>query len=186
MWYKDLATKYAQVTYSEVQAAAGTVSIDYWFFYVFDYYTNGLGNHEGDWERIQVRIAAGSIADALKLDASRGAASLSAAYSRHRCDSNENMPARTWDAIGHEGAHPLVYVADGSHANYFSAGDGNRQPATLIDGTCFLGSAGDVTPAEVRVAPSLVLIDCAAKPAGLDRFAGGWGLRGPRGPCFHK
>ena len=53
--YKELASKYSRVTYAEVKAAAGVVSIDYWFFYVFNTYTHNLVNHQGDWEPHQVR-----------------------------------------------------------------------------------------------------------------------------------
>jgi hypothetical protein len=96
------------------------------------------------------------------------------------------MPVRTWDVAGHDGSHPLVYVGTGSHANYFDAGNNGQQAATLVDGACFLGSAGDSTPAQRRISPIPVLIDCAGHRPAWTAFAGGWGVEGPRGPCQHQ
>ena len=181
-----VAPIYEPVTYAEVRSSANLVTIDYWFFYIADFSIGNVDNHEGDWERAQVRITASSLSDALKIDGARDPAKVALALSRHRCDSNQSMPVRTWDVTGHQGTHPLVYVGDGSHANYFDAGNEGKQPLTLVDGACFLGSAGDFTPADRSVTPQPVLIDCAGQSPKWVTFAGGWGIEGPRGPCQHR
>jgi hypothetical protein len=179
--------KYAAATYSEVKSADGIVSVDYWFFYLANFSIGNIDNHEGDWERIQVRIAAASVDDAARVNPLKDAAKVSFAYSRHRCDSTANMPVRAWGDVGHDdGTHPIVYVGNGSHANYFTAGNNGQQAATLVDGACFLGSTGDNTPAQRKVAPTPVLIDCADHLPAWTAFNGSWGVEGPRGPCQHR
>lgn len=80
------------------------VAIQYWIFYVFN---NFLNWHEGDWEQITVDV--------------RNRKRPRFAYSSH----NRGQRAE-WDelapGVGRIGRHPVVYVANGSHANYFRAG----------------------------------------------------------------
>jgi len=185
--YKSkVVSKYDPVTYAEVRSSGNSVTIDYWFFYIANFSIGNVDNHEGDWERAQVRITATSVAEALKVDPAREPAKVILAYSRHRCDSTQSMPVRTWDIAQHDRSHPLVYVGAGSHANYFDAGNEGKQALTLVDGACFLGSAGDFTPGDRRVSPLPVLIDCAALLPKWTSFQGGWGVEGPRGPCQHR
>jgi hypothetical protein len=78
--------------------------IQYWFLYA---YNNGpLNNHQGDWEVIQIFLdSSGNPEKAL--------------YSQH--GSGENAP---WADVEKQGNHPIVYVAQGSHANYFRSYQG--------------------------------------------------------------
>ena len=61
------------------------------------------GRHEGDWELVQVRLAGGAPATVLA--------------SQH-----SGAEACGWDAVRHDGTHPVVFVANGSHAGYFRPG----------------------------------------------------------------
>jgi hypothetical protein len=84
--------------------------ITYWFFYAFnDGPTQGkldkVDDHEGDWERICVR-----------LDSNNRATEV--AYYQH--EGHKTLPWRSVPKSGE--THPVVYSARGSHASYESAG----------------------------------------------------------------
>jgi phage-related protein len=146
----------------------GGVVIEYWFFY---YYNGdrplGIGNHEGDWERIQVHLNAGG-------------QPISATYSQHtggeRCDWI-HVP-RTSDG------RPIVYVGTGSHANFFSPGHHE------VDGGAFYDDTdGNATP----VTPYVYDVGLVPQPRWLD-WPGKWGASmggdnyqqpSPQGPKFH-
>ena len=178
--YDRLAPDYGRVAYANVQSQPGTVLINYWLFYFFNFNPADIGNHEGDWERVQVRILARDVADALSYDPRRDPERFSLAISRHRCDSTGSMPIRPWSQAASDGTHPVVFVAYGSHANYFEPGfkrpghDGVQ--CTVID------NATD----ERRLKVQPVVIDCAAASPNWLAFPGGWGAGGPDGPCQHE
>jgi hypothetical protein len=81
----------------------GRLWLQYWlFFYYNDYQLLGRlsgGNHEGDWELVQLRLDAAE-------------RPVQAVYSQHRQAESRAFTGTT----------PTVYVARGSHANYFSTG----------------------------------------------------------------
>jgi hypothetical protein len=88
--------------------------ITYWFFYA---YNDGfsLGNHEGDWEAIVVRLNNDNRATEVS-------------YNRHNCnrvfDWEDIRKTNSRGRVRASGTHPLVYSARGSHASY--AGPGRR------------------------------------------------------------
>jgi hypothetical protein len=90
---------------------ANTAYLEYWFFYSFNHYKN---QHEGDWEMIALEFqwSERSPFDAWYRDP------IGASYSAHT-----RSRWRTFDQVESEGEflekHPIVYVALGSHANYF-------------------------------------------------------------------
>ncbi len=157
---------------------SGRFTIQYWFFY---FYNDWFNKHEGDWEMIQVML-------------DRAGRPEWAVYSQH-----EDGTRRPWQDVPREdGTHPVVYVALGSHANYFRGDDlfphgrtvGNSQ-AQVVDRT---GRHG-------RIKLPLVLLPedrprADGKPAGGDDlawldFGGHWGentavggFSGPLGPAF--
>jgi VPS62-like protein len=91
-------TVYAHVTrYDD----SGQYAVQYWFLYLFNY---RLNEHESDWEQITIRLDE----DKRPIDA---------LYSAH---AGGNV--RPWSQLRHEGDHPVVYPALGSHANYFAPG----------------------------------------------------------------
>ncbi len=105
--YENNRLKYGDVVYvhlnkSEYAGITYTV-IQYWFFYAFN---NGEFNqHEGDWEMVQVL-----------LDEQNSPAYLV-------CTQHNGRERRSWNNIDKVGDHPIVYVALGSHANYFTTED---------------------------------------------------------------
>lgn len=105
--YMEALPGYANRIYGRVaHGEDGKMWLQYWFYYYFDSQGDfGQNVHEGDWEMVQVGLGAGNSPD-------------TAAYSQHgdgeRC---------TWPAdIDVVNGHPVVYVAQGSHASYFRAG----------------------------------------------------------------
>jgi hypothetical protein len=114
---KHAAAAHANVRYrNRVHARAkrddqGRLWLQYWCFY---YYNNfqlagpfSAGNHEGDWEMVQIL-----------LDAKE--APVQAVYAQH-----SSAEAKPWSAVRKppvSAATPLVYVARGSHAAYFTPG----------------------------------------------------------------
>ena len=80
----------------------GGVNAQYWFFYP---YNDGIGpqNHEGDWEMITVRRRSDGAADGAFVCA------------------HGDCPWRWGDQLQWAwNTHPIIWVADGSHASYAS------------------------------------------------------------------
>lgn len=165
---------YARLTTDE---GSGRITIQYWFFY---FYNDWFNKHEGDWEMIQVML-------------DRAGRPEWAVYSQH-----EGGTRRRWQDVPREdGTHPVVYVALGSHANYFRGDElfphgrtvGNSQ-VEVVDRT---GRNGRIE------LPVIVLLEDRSRADGgpapsdlawLD-FAGHWGentavggFSGPLGPAF--
>ena len=78
----------------------GGMNVQYWFFYA---YNDNVGsfNHEGDWESITVRLNPQGNPDGLYVCA------------HAKCDLHAASNI-TWHAT----RHPIIWVADGSHASY--------------------------------------------------------------------
>jgi hypothetical protein len=89
-------------------ANTGDYSVQYWFLYLFNY---RLNRHESDWEQITIQL-------------DKDQHPLSVLYSSH-----STGYVRSWDLTERDGDHPVVYVARGSHANYFHAGS---HPVTIL------------------------------------------------------
>lgn len=95
------------VIYGRVVASPTGYLVRYWLFYEFDdwhsLHSRLWQAHEGDWESITVAVG------------SNGEPQF-AAYSEH-CSGT----VRSWTSVSKRGGtHPVVYVALGSHANYFT------------------------------------------------------------------
>ncbi|MGH3075358.1 MAG: Vps62-related protein, partial [Gaiellales bacterium] len=153
----------------------GQIALQYWMFYVFNDWNN---LHEGDWEMIQLNFPASTAAEALKVTPSE------VGYSQH-----EGGERASWDDPKLErvdGTHPVVYPADGSHANFYGAalylGASGSQGVGCDD----TRNAGLVTRPADEVIPS----DPAQARADFPwiAFEGRWGERqpaffnGPTGP----
>jgi hypothetical protein len=91
--------------------------LQYWLFYYYnDYQLLGPlsgGNHEGDWELVQVRLNAAEIPEQI-------------VFSQHK-----DAESKAWKDAPKAGSTPLVYVARGSHANYF--GKGTKWTGNWVD-----------------------------------------------------
>jgi hypothetical protein len=83
--------------------------ITYWFFYAYNAgpAPGGVDNHEGDWERISVKLNRQNRATAV-------------AYFQHT-----GHEEKRWRDVPKQGSHPLVFSAKGSHASYDSPGAKN-------------------------------------------------------------
>jgi hypothetical protein len=99
------------VVYGRHEVDAGTVVLQYWFFYDDNFWSlqyppSGFAwqAHEGDWEVVTV-----------VLDEEQRP--VEAGYSQH-CTGER----RAWGGVQRQGTHPVVYVATGSHANLFAPG----------------------------------------------------------------
>jgi hypothetical protein len=98
--------------YGRVAREDGQIILRYWFFYYDDVYSYAdppsdfiWQAHEGDWEDVSVVLAGDE-------------QPLYVGYSQH-CAGQR----RAWaDTPRLDDTHPLVHVAVGSHANYFSGG----------------------------------------------------------------
>jgi hypothetical protein len=141
----------------------GSKALQYWFFYYFNWHPapTTLGDHEGDWEMVQVELDARGIPGRVT-------------YAQHgggeQC--NWSLVTRTGDG------RPAVYVAQGTHASYFRPG--SKPPSETAP-------AGDeVLWSAPAYSPSVEEIDPIA-PGWLD-WAGRWGesttgdFQSPYGP----
>ena len=143
------------------------VTIQYWLFY---YYNDWFNKHEGDWEMVQVVLDAADTPEWLVLSQHHGGT------------------RRSWGAVQVEaGTHPAVYVALGSHANYF------LEDETYANGTA-IGNVRleimDRTGSHGRTVPQVILIPdraaIEADPASWTGLAwlsycGRWGEPAPQG-----
>jgi hypothetical protein len=94
------------VVYTRQLAAAGVIWYQYWFWYLYNPgppALHGVGRHEGDWEMVQI----GQV----------GARPLFVTCSQHNTGGK-----REWWACEIREGRVVVYVALGSHANYFTPG----------------------------------------------------------------
>ena len=103
--------RYANRVYGHARRdAQGRLWLQYWLFYYYnDFQLLGPllsgGKHEGDWELVQLRLERRRAARAGRLQPAHA------------------LPrARPGADVKKAGNAPLVYVARGSHANYFGAG----------------------------------------------------------------
>jgi hypothetical protein len=102
--------------YGRAARTADRIVLQYWLFYYDDALLlppTPFGifwqSHEGDWEVVNVVL-------------DQNGQPLEAAYSQH-C-TGERMPWGQVEKSPADSTHPVVYVALGSHANYFSPGAG--------------------------------------------------------------
>lgn len=91
----------ARVGYRQVVEGGGMQWAQYWLWYLYNpkkFFV--AGEHEGDWEFVQVGYAAGT--------------PVCMTASQHKSGG-----ARWWWEIEKRDGRPIIYVARGSHANYF-------------------------------------------------------------------
>ncbi len=176
--YQEVKAGNPPVAYAHIQTEPGFdgFALQYWFFYYFNDWNN---THEGDWEMIQLAFDAGSASEALQQEPVR------VALSQH-----EGGEIADWDEgkVKKEEGRPAVYVARGSHANYF-------QPGIYIgvarEGAGFgcEGSSDPLrrVPLEAQLVPPEVTD--ADSPFAWIEFEGRWGelqgkhFDGPTGPA---
>ncbi len=90
-----------KVGYRREKKGGGLTWVQYWFWYLYNpkrFYL--AGEHEGDWEFVQVGYG--------------GETPVCMTTSQHKSGG-----ARMWWELERREGRPVVYVANGSHANYF-------------------------------------------------------------------
>ncbi|MFC1995365.1 hypothetical protein ACFLVM_00595 [Chloroflexota bacterium] len=114
--YDEVKENYQPTVYARVKEAEGTdyTVVQYWLFY----YLNDWRNiHEGDWELIQLNFPGHSAKELL----ANAEQPVFVAYSQHQAGQRISWSDMV-EAGMVTGTHPKVYVARGSHANYFAPG----------------------------------------------------------------
>ena len=187
----EAAHSAAPAVYGATFRKGRRIALQYWLFYPFDAYSPEVPPnpqfaqvHEGDWEMVTVILDANG-------------KPLTAGYSRH-CGGAR----RDWAKVERRGTHPVVYVALGSHANYFGPGrfpqDKRCWPAVAISIIEQNGkSVVDFVERGRTVRPRVISVS-ARLPEWM-AFPGTWGEdrivqiidqkftfgAGPTGPAFH-
>jgi hypothetical protein len=146
--YASKASSVGYYAYVQVVNSGSSTVIQYWLFYA---YNNGpLNDHQGDIEVVEIL-----------LDSS--GTPVKASYSQHGAGENA-----AWGDVEKTDGHPVVYVAQGSHANYFRSYQGKIGIENDI-----VGSNGiTIMPTDLQ----LVILD-GNHPGWLD-FKGRWGYWG--------
>jgi hypothetical protein len=178
LWAREATAGTTATTYAHVTTEPGRddrLALQYWFFYPFNDFNN---THEGDWEMIQLLFATDDATQALDQTP------IEVGFSQH-----EGMEVADWDDPKLQivdVTHPVVHVANGSHANFY-------------DSALYLGTSGEEgfgcddtrEPADaLRPTVAVVPDDPAAARAAFPwiEFPGRWGERqesfynGPTGP----
>lgn len=160
----DNPGEYDNRTYARVvddPAESGEKILQYWFYYYYNQWQfAGGGDHEGDWEWVQIRI-------------DESGSPISAAFGQHgageRCD---------WDNVQTDSGTLVVWPAVGSHANYFHPGTyGVDEVPGPIDGE------DETAMAESYLQDDLALIDDTSTEDWGDwlTWEGRWGASGDPG-----
>jgi len=148
------------------------IVLQYWLFY---FYNDWFNKHEGDWELVQVVLDYDQNPEWVILSQHHGGTK------------------RTWETtLVEDGTHPKVYVALGSHANYFWGNEiypngidiGNTR-VEIVDKT---GSVDRTLP-QVLLIPESIGYQSSNGDASWLNFLGSWGeqafqkdFSGPTGP----
>ena len=180
------------VVYAAAFHSRSRVALQYWLFSAFNLWSPSVPpsaefwqSHEADWEAVTVLL-------------DERARPVEVGLSRH-CGGAR----RAWSRVEKRGSRPVVYVALGSHANYFAPG------ATRLDPRCWPSEAVAIYKAygvamldhaarSALVAPGLVRVTRATQA--WMSFGGAWGEAqyasfpgnvfrfgaSPRGPVFHQ
>jgi hypothetical protein len=175
-WYRASMANHEPTAYARVVESGGThVVVQYWFFYVFNDYNN---NHEGDWETIQVLYEAPDAFAALHREP------VEVAYAQHAGGETAGWDSGT---LEREGARPVVYVSQGSHASHYGSetylGWGEKGSGFGCDNTLGPSRELEVTVAMMPLPP----VQSGEPGVWLD-WRGRWGERqdwqydGPVGP----
>ena len=154
--------RYGNRIYGRVVTDAGGTWLQYWLYYFYNSKAFVIGEHEGDWELVQIRIGAnGRPAEAT--------------FSQHSFGEK-----RPWARVKKEGPRPVVYVAVASHACYFEPGQ-YRFQRVFFDHA--LGDGESVVPTLVDITdPAPAWVGWPGRWGSTTALLGGIG-ESPRSPC---
>lgn len=115
--YEQMSREDSRRYYGRVVRREDWVVLQYWFFYPFNNWRSGffgVNDHEADWEMVCVYLSESEAGETRPEWVG---------YSSH--DFSGDDLRRRWDdpEVEKSGEHPVVYVAAGSHAAYFAAGE---------------------------------------------------------------
>jgi RsiW-degrading membrane proteinase PrsW (M82 family) len=157
------------VTYAHVQRDedSNRIILQYWLFY---YYNDWFNKHEGDWEMVQVILNGTAVPEWVVLSQHHGGT------------------RRHWSTVQvEEETHPAVYVALGSHANYFCADEiypnGTTVGTAQVEIMDRTGTFSPMIP-DVKLIPDREEVELdPSKWLGLEWliFEGHWGEVAPQG-----
>jgi hypothetical protein len=183
--------------YGRVVPEGDRIVLQYWYFYYDDVYSYPFATlgafwqaHEGDWEVVNVVLSGDE-------------EPLFVGYSQHCLGQR-----RAWSGVDlADGTHPIVYVALGSHANYFTPGLHQFNPVcvpaqvTAILNAFHLPPPADVVSGDGPAVDGTIHQIEAGHPAWMS-FPGFWGElqyfhapapigtvpfgTAPQGPAFHS
>ena len=153
----------------------GQLALQYWLFYTYNDWNN---LHEGDWEMIQILFEATDAGEALTEEP------IAVGYSQHEGAELAEWGDEKLELV--DGRRPVVYPAEGSHANFFT-------PALHVGSSAEQGVGCDDTRGpHTALDPAVITIpnDPAAAQAAYPwiAFEGRWGelqeafFNGPTGP----
>lgn len=114
---KTIYAVYGRVNEKETIRGNNYVTAQYWFFYVFDGKT--FSRHEGDWEMIQIVWRAKDIKAILD---GEGLDPRIITFSQHRSGKSYTWNPKRIEFEDPSRTHPVVYIAENSHASYPNAG----------------------------------------------------------------
>jgi hypothetical protein len=106
----------AIVYWNAVRDPSGDLALQYWFLYFYN--GHRVNRHEGDWEQVTLHLDESLVP-------------LELGYSSHHSGERKDWVDLV-EGLNRVGDHAVVYVALGSHANYFAPGFG-------LGRECFLG-----------------------------------------------
>jgi len=125
--FKQRRQSFGNIIYSHITSESGFIVVQYWFFYAFN--PGSLNQHQGDWEMIEIILDSNETPQFT-------------VYSQHHA----GQRAEWNDVEKVDGTHPEVYVALGSHANYFREYQGKI--GTESD---TIGNANTLKPEDLEV-----------------------------------
>ncbi len=102
----DYPEKFQPIVYGRAMRKGNRIGLEYWYLYA---YNDMADYHEGDWENAAVEIdEAGNPV-------------------RVGCSAHQVGSQRPWERVEKREGRPVIYVARGSHAGYFSHQKGGHQ-----------------------------------------------------------
>jgi len=163
--YDKAKARYQPSVYARVKEGGGEsyTVIQYWIFYYFNDWRNC---HEGDWELVQLCFPGCTAQELLE----KVEQPFFAAYSQHQAGQRMSWSDMKDNALVLD-THPVVYVAQGSHANYFAPG---RFWSGLDFDNTGLSSWKVLKPEQLNLV-LLPEIGTASEEPGWLEFKGRWG-----------
>lgn len=183
--------------YARLVSTPSRIVLQYWYLYAFNFWSARnpptdfiWRSHEGDWELVAVILSKRQQPVQLAVSQHCGG--------RRRAWTKVRTSART---------HPIVYVALGSHANYFAPGQYRHDPRCYPQAANEIFRVNGIVPTDFALdgvpllASRTTLVSVSARSPSWMAFPGAWGEpgyfhapgvntvsfgTGPEGPAFHR